>query len=77
LHAGPFCRLSLASISLITLDTSFARVTPTLPPPADETGGIVIDVGGANARFGFAGEDMPKAGFNSVRRRVSTQSSRH
>jgi len=32
----------------------------------DEMGGVVIDVGGANARFGFAGEDMPKAVFSSV-----------
>jgi hypothetical protein len=39
----------------------------SLPSLADETGGIVIDVGAANARFGFAGDDMPKAVFSSVR----------
>jgi len=35
----------------------------------DETGGLVVDIGSYNARFGWAGEDVPKAVFSSVRRR--------
>jgi hypothetical protein len=33
----------------------------------DETGGLVVDIGSANARFGWAGEDVPKSVFSSVR----------
>lgn len=33
----------------------------------DETGGLVVDIGAYNSRFGFSGEDTPKSVFNSVR----------
>lgn len=46
---------------------------PFLPPPQDETGGVVIDVGTDNARFGFAGDEMPKSTFNSVRTKNGTR----
>jgi actin-related protein len=38
---------------------------------ADETGGIVIDVGCATGKFGFAGDEVPKAVFDTVRFRSS------
>ena len=36
----------------------------------DETGGLVVDIGAYNSRFGFSGEDTPKSVFNSVRGRL-------
>lgn len=57
-----FVNYPLSPISII-LSLLFYRVFPI-----DEMGGVVIDVGGANTRFGFAGEDMPKAVFSSVSR---------
>ena len=32
----------------------------------DEVGALVVDIGSSVARFGFAGEDTPKAVFDSV-----------
>ena len=36
----------------------------------DDTGALVMEVGCANSRFGFAGDDMPKAVFSSVSARL-------
>jgi actin-related protein len=33
----------------------------------DETGGVVIDVGNYTCKFGYAGDDVPKAIFPGVR----------
>ena len=32
----------------------------------DDTGGVVIDVGSYSAKFGYAGDDVPKAIFSGV-----------
>ena len=58
------------SSCLIILESLFQYVWRSIHGvmvSADETGAVVMDVGHWSSRFGYGGEDFPKADFPTVR----------
>ena len=60
-------RTSYSDLHVRTRNSELAFAQLYHSHPADDTGGVVIDVGSYACKFGYAGDDVPKAVFPGVR----------